>query len=198
VATACTDGAYTLEGFKVDRLMPFYYNGLGVPASVRTAALAAVRGAVYTVATGANRCAARARLAVGASYSGVTRRTAQLTSAGKCSGNDGYNVVGWGTLPTGYLAITCVYYSAGKVRNSDVLINTRYRWFTSRPANCRNAYDLQSVLTHEQGHTFGLGHVDPRVHGTQTMATSMGPCDTSKRALGLGDYRGLVHIYGTR
>jgi hypothetical protein len=136
-------------------------------------------------------------LAVGATYSGATRRTAQLTSAGKCAGNDGYNVVGWGTLPVGYLAITCVYYSAGKVQNSDVLINTRYPWFTTRPANCRGTYDLQSVITHEQGHTFGLGHVDPGLHGTQTMSASLVACDTTKRLLGLGDYRGLVRIYGT-
>jgi hypothetical protein len=195
---ACTDVSYTLEGFRVSRSLPFYYNGAGVPASVRTGALAAIRGAAYTVATGANRCAAARKVNAGATYSGTTRRTAQLNSAGRCTGNDGYNVASWGMLPAGYLAITCVYFSAGKVLNSDVLISTRYRWFTSRPANCRNTYDLQSVITHEQGHTFGLGHVDPNRHGTQTMAASLMACDTSKRALGMGDYRGLVRIYGTR
>ncbi len=198
-ATAgCADGSYTLEGFRVIRTLPFYYNPANAPANVRSTALTAIRNATHAVATGANRCAITRRLNSGATYSGATGRAAQLGAAGKCTGNDGHNVVGWGSLPSGYLAVTCIYYSDGKVLNSDVLINWNYRWFTSRPADCSNAFDVQSVVVHEQGHTFGLGHVDAKSHRAQTMATSLAACDISKRALGLGDYRGLAHIYGTR
>lgn len=54
------------------------------------------------------------------------------------------------------------------------------------------------MLTHEQGHTFGLSHVDLTTHSTQVMATAIGACDTSKRLLGMGDYTGLARLYGTR
>ncbi|HSV64387.1 MAG TPA: matrixin family metalloprotease [Mycobacteriales bacterium] len=66
------------------------------------------------------------------------------------------------------------------------------------PVRCSGAYDVQSVLTHEQGHTFGLSHVDLTTHSTQVMATAIGACDTSKRLLGMGDYTGLARLYGTR
>jgi matrixin len=195
---SCTDGAYSLSGYKVPNGITFRYNATGAPASVARYASVAIRNSLVAVSTGANRCKLPATLKTTGTYAGATTRTAQLNSSGACVGNDGANTISWGTLPSGYLAITCIYFVAGKVVNADVMISKRYNWFLSRPAGCTNSYDLQSVLTHEQGHTFGLSHVDANAHGSETMGTLINPCDTSKRALGRGDYGALVRLYGTK
>jgi Matrixin len=195
---SCADAAYTLSGYKVAGTIRFGYNGSGAPAAVAANAGVAVRNSLVAVSSGANRCGYAAGVKASGAYVGGSKRTPQLNTSGGCTGNDGVNVVGWGTLPNGYLAITCIYFVSGQVVNADVMLSKRYAWFLSRPAGCQNTYDLQSVLTHEQGHTFGLSHVDPTAHRTETMATLIGPCDISKRQLGRGDYAGLVRLYGHR
>jgi hypothetical protein len=195
---SCADGAYTLSGYKVSGTMAFRYNSVGAPAGVARYAAVAVGNSLRAVSTGANRCKLPATVKASGVYVGGTGRAPQLNTAGACTGNDGQNVVGWGVLPTGYLAITCIYFVGGRVINADVMISRRYSWFLSRPVGCRNSFDLQSVLTHEQGHTFGLSHVDAAKHGSETMGTLIGPCDITKRALGRGDYGALVRLYGTR
>jgi hypothetical protein len=51
-------------------------------------------------------------------------------------------------------------------------------------------------VTHERGHTFGLGHVSESSHARLTMSyRSNGPCQGSERSLGLGDWKGLCGNY---
>lgn len=195
---SCADGAYTMSGYKASGTLRFGYNGAGAPASVARYASLAVRNSLVAVTSGANRCKLPATVKASGLYTGGSTRTPQVSTSGSCFGNDGVNVVGWGILPTGYLAITCIYFVNGKVLNADVMVNRRYSWFLSKPAGCRSTYDLQSVLTHEQGHSFGLSHVDPNAHGSEVMGTLIGPCDISKRQLGRGDYGALARLYGTR
>jgi predicted Zn-dependent protease len=47
-------------------------------------------------------------------------------------------------------------------------------------------------MTHERGHTFGLGHADST---TLTMSPNSNYCDNSGATLGLGDVRGLRQKY---
>ena len=195
---SCADGAYTLSGYKVAGTIQFRYNPAGAPASVAKYATVAVSNSLRAVSTGANRCKLPAAVKASGMYVGGTGARPQLSSSGACTGNDGANTIGWGVLPTGYLAITCIYFVNGTVLNADVMISQRYHWFLSKPAGCANLYDLQSVLTHEQGHTFGLSHVDPTAHGSETMGTLIGACDITKRALGRGDYAALARLYGTK
>jgi hypothetical protein len=54
-----------------------------------------------------------------------------------------------------------------------------------RPS-CEGRYDVEGVMTHERGHTFGLDHVSEDEHGRLTMSTAMnGPCQDSERTLDL-------------
>jgi hypothetical protein len=63
-------------------------------------------------------------------------------------------------------------------------------------ASCRNRYDLEAVMTHERGHTFGLNHVSESGHGNLTMSTQInGPCQLTERTLGWGDVLGLDNKY---
>ena len=54
--------------------------------------------------------------------------------------------------------------------------------------------DLQSVATHEYGHSIGLGHSGT---GAATMAPSIGNGQTSTRSIHSDDINGLRAIYGT-
>jgi hypothetical protein len=107
-------------------------------------------------------------------------------------------VAGFGTLPSGSLGMTCVSYvpqdGREKPMESDTRVNkARYRW-TTRPQarSCHGSYDLESTISHERGHTFGLGHVSETYHPNLTMSPdTKGPCRSSKRTLGRGDVLGL-------
>jgi hypothetical protein len=62
--------------------------------------------------------------------------------------------------------------------------------------SCNHRYDLESTVTHERGHTFGLGHVSESNHGNLTMSSaSNGACQFSERTLGRGDVLGLANKY---
>jgi len=81
---------------------------------------------------------------------------------------------------------------------SDIKINKQgVRWTTSpRSGSCRGMWDLEGVMTHERGHTFGLGHVSETGHGNLTMSTTInGACQMAKRTLGRGDVLGLGGKY---
>jgi len=141
------------------------------------------------------------RVPAGLVYEGKTGHGANVDGL-SCRDNDGNSVVTFGDLPSGILAVTCNW---GIVRPgyddtvaSDIKINkTNARWTTSpRSGSCRGMYDLEGVMTHERGHTFGLGHVSETGHGNLTMSTSLnGPCQMAERSLGRGDVLGLGEKY---
>ncbi|UVS78418.1 hypothetical protein Actkin_02151 [Actinokineospora sp. UTMC 2448] len=156
-------------------------------------ALNAITSASNTVAKGLNRCGLPADLPTVYQYAGATTAKAQISAEATCTGNDGRSVTSWGALPPKYLGYACTYFrSNGTVLAADVLLdNVANAWFTTLPANCRLAYDLETTVAHERLHTAGLAHVDQATSATQTMAPSSRPCDTSRRLLGAGDHAGL-------
>lgn len=122
-------------------------------------------------------------------------------------GYDGNSVVGFGDLPPhpdgGYmLAVECtndtweVGYNS--IIESDIRINdTDVSWTTTgNSPSCSGKWDLQAVMTHERGHTFGLGHVSENGHEWLTMSPYLeGKCQISERSLGLGDLYGFENKY---
>jgi hypothetical protein len=195
IQSACRDRGYSLDKWKVTSTYRWHYNSTGAPKTVASTAVRALTNATGTITRGTNNCGIRASLTSKQSYRGKIARRAQIGSDGTCTGNDGYSVASWMRMSSGALAITCTYYAKGKVVASDVVINTKYAWFTTTPKGCRYSFDLQSVMTHERGHTFGLGHVSPNSHSGQTMTTTVPPCNITKRTLGGGDMAGLIRLY---
>jgi len=198
VDPACADFAYALKPWHLGTNFLWYYNPANAPASVASTALTTITASSQVVAAGQNRCASAPNLPTKQQYGGTTGRVAQVSPYTVCNGNDGRSVVSWGTLPSSYLAYTCVYYkvSTGVVLSADVLIdNKAHQWFTTKQASCAGAYDLGSVMTHERGHTAGLEHVAQSGHAAQTMSPTTMPCDISKRFLAAGDLAGLRKIY---
>jgi hypothetical protein len=171
----------------------------------RTAATNAVRRGGRNIATTHNDCRMGDRNPAGVAFLGNTRRHANATRRA-CGPNDGLNVVSFGRLAgRRTLALVCTWsvFMPGQqylvVEASDVRINRRNttRW-TVRPnrSRCRNRFDLESVMTHEFGHTFGLGDVRERFHPNLTMSRLInGPCQSSERTLGRGDVLGIEAKY---
>ncbi|EWC63942.1 Proteinase like protein [Actinokineospora spheciospongiae] len=194
--TACTDHSYALNRWRISGTLTWYYNGTAAAPAVADTALPALTSASDTVATGINRCGEPATFTTVHAYGGEVGATAQISANGRCTGNDGKSVTSWGALPPGVLAYTCTYATQqGIVLTSDTLLDNRaHTWFTTRPQNCANAYDLETTLTHERLHTAGLAHVDQTANPDQVMTPASPPCETSRRTLGAGDYAGLAAL----
>ncbi|GAA0258650.1 matrixin family metalloprotease [Cryptosporangium japonicum] len=195
-AKTCKDAAYALSGWKLGSFK-WYYNPAGAPASVRSSAVAAIAAGT----TGLTKACGQKSLKLVPSYGGSTSAGVQVGAAGNCTGNDGRNVIGWRAGTGKWLGMTCTYFKTIKgkktVTGTDTALNTQYKFFTATK-NCSNAYDLQSVVLHERGHSLGLNHVSQAAHASAVMTPALSACSVGKRTLGLGDYKGLAAMYGTR
>jgi hypothetical protein len=201
----CSDGAYDDLNRKVKGYLLWHFNPRTTPDELtRKGAVGAIRKGTANIANTSNNCHLGDRVPsyVSISYDGSTGDHAQVGTGGGCTGNDGETVVSFGRLPKSALAVTCTVVAIedgyDRVKWSDIMTNkASYNW-TTRPdaRSCRGKYDLASTVTHERGHTFGLGHVSESSHAKLTMSErSNGPCQSSERTLGRGDVRGLGNKY---
>jgi hypothetical protein len=82
-----------------------------------------------------------------------------LTRARPADDNDGLSVVGFESHPEMDRTLAATGFTIdltnGAIVESDIFFNTAFDWSTS---GAPNAFDLQSVATHEVGHFLGLGH----------------------------------------
>lgn len=108
------------------------------------------------------------------------------------------NVVGWrflndsgdGPDGAGTLAVTCTWHTGFplyEVTESDVVFDSDDPWFITGPVGCGYTFDLESVMTHERGHTVGMKHPDEDAHHWMTMSPLIDACDVSARTLALGE-----------
>ena len=199
----CADRAFSRLSYRVEPGLRYFFNRATTPSELTpSAAEGALRRATANVANTRNACRLSDRVPAGMTYAGATRATAGVTASGGCGRNDSSSsVVSFGGLPSGTLAVTCTYYDVvsglDPVTASDIKVNTGPTWTTNPTAtSCRNRYDLESILTHERGHTFGLSHVAESTHRNLTMSTRInGRCQAAERALGRGDVLGLDGKY---
>lgn len=196
----CRDTARTNLNHRVDSILSWKFNRGTTPRELtQKAALRALKAGGANITNTRNSCHMGDRVPqeAGLSYAGKTSLHAEITANAHCVSGDGMTVVSFGELPRGVLAVAC-FPSSGTVRASDVKFNkTHFNW-TTRPGSrsCNKEYDLASVMTHERGHTFGLGHVSEDSHGNLTMSQRInGTCQSSERTLGRGDVLGLDDKY---
>ena len=131
-----------------------------------------------------------------AAWTNVTPATYTLTYAGTTSAGfatDGTNTLTWANgngCTGGCLALTALVLVAGQViAETDVTFNNAVSWNTNG-----TDYDIQSVATHELGHTLGIHHTDvQKVRNRPTMyATYFG---TGMRSLEADDMDALNCSY---
>ncbi|HYH27589.1 MAG TPA: matrixin family metalloprotease [Actinomycetota bacterium] len=199
--TACVDDAHSLWGWRESNVHGWHLNTSSIPSGLNASSvLEAATAASDTVTTAGNSCGRTDAVAAQAKYMGPTTAGTNIAPSGVCGERDGRSVVGFGPLDNGSLAVACVWYSTTsrpwEVLESDVRISSgHFSFFVDRPVGCSNRFDLESILAHERGHTFGLGHVSEKDHGALTMSEKTSPCSTNARTLGLGDVVGLEALY---
>ena len=64
---------------------------------------------------------------------------------------------------------------------------------SAQPNSCDHHYDLQSVMTHEAGHFFGLA--EDRDNNSATMFSCTSRCETHKRKLSRDDLASIATLY---
>ncbi len=108
---------------------------------------------------------------------------------------NGHNEIFWGNdLPTGVLAQATYWFSGGVVHETDVEFNDTYTWGDGATAG---VYDIQSIASHELGHTLNLRDLyGPR--DTARIMYGFAAAGVQKHALDAGDRDGIVWIYGAR
>jgi len=200
----CSDEAYTDEDWRVTIGLSYSFNRTTTPREIRADA---AQGAITTAGTNItgtrNNCGLEDQVPAEMKYLGDTDSEANISRT-NCEDPDEISVVSFGDLAGSILAGTCTWRARNpsgynEVVESDVKINkANFKWAANpRARTCRDKYDLQSVMTHEWGHTFGLGHVSEEAHGRLTMSTLIRDCQKSERTLGKGDVRGLNNKYKT-
>ncbi len=194
----CADRAYTNLNYRVEFDLRWYFNRNTTPDELSSkGALGAIRRGTANITDMQSNCRREDRVPHFMDYQGTTNAHAQVDSRAHCAGNDSTTVVSFGKMPEGTLAVTCTISISGNVKWSDIMINKARHGWTTNPGSrsCRSKYDVESVMTHERGHTFGLDHVSEASHPKLTMSSAMRACQSSERSLGLGDWLGLKEKY---
>jgi hypothetical protein len=187
----CSDAAYNLFGARQASTYEWSFKKSSTPAGLSRSGVAEILQKSFGNITGEhNDCGRADHVSATSQYVGTTSR------APNCSSRDGHNVVGFSSLPSGVLAVTCYWIKGGKIVEADMRITTRESWALSM-ATCHGDMPLlESTITHEAGHVFGLDHVGERRHGRLTMSPFLdGPCNNNEATLGLGDMLGLEALY---
>lgn len=197
---ACDDGAFNLSGHTWRETYAWRFHSGSTPAANSKANVeTALVRAAHSITTSRNNCGFADQVSATHDYRGRTSTAPNIrgTSTNVTCGNaDGVNVVGFGGLPKGVLAVACSWTTGGTAVEGDITYNTRHAWYAvDVPAGCSSKYGVAAVGAHEFGHVFGLGHVSESAHPNLTMSTAARPCSNTPVTLGRGDVRGLRALY---
>jgi hypothetical protein len=190
-ASACSDSAYKLEGPSWQGTLNWWFKASSTPVYLTASGVQGTIQKAFGNVTGAhNDCGLGDNVSATSSYKGTTTRSP------KCGSTDGYNVVGFGSLPANTLAVTCYWFMGNKMVEADIKINSAALWALAVPGCSGSRTILESTMTHEVGHAFGLDHVSESSHRLLTMSPVInGVCQNSEATLGLGDVKGLEALY---
>jgi hypothetical protein len=199
----CNDDAYGLKAWRWNTTFNWYFNAGSTPGELNVDnAEGAIRDGARNIVLATNNCNRADNISATAAYQGRTNANVQIGSDNSCVGNgNGINSVGFGDLKQGTLGLACTWAHATPrevlADESDVRLNSAdHKWIAVIGPNCSDRWSIEAVMTHERGHTFGLGHVSEDTHGKLTMSTDInGKCQNSESTLGLGDMKGLETKY---
>ena len=192
----CSSSAYNLGGYKVVGTLNFTVNGRSIPNYLNEkATILDIRRGGAHITNVHNPCGVGDGVGTRILYKGKTSSQTNANPSGGCYRADGRSEVDFGRLRSA-VALTCVAYNLSpgfeRVTSSDLRFNVNYRFTTNPGSGCSSALGIESVATHERGHTFGIDHV--RDLG-QTMYPGSPRCSNSFASLGRGDSLGLNRIY---
>jgi hypothetical protein len=209
---ACNELGVAYLGFVWNKTLKWYYNqstasraGLNGPTTQT-----AIRAANSNMTNGVNNCGYRegvfgsyiGGVPLGA-YQGTTAKYANINSSAQCTSKfpDGQNTVSWGPFNSAEadtLALTCFEYDTGGNNfaiEADTYLGSNRGLVTSFSPFCTNKYDLETVMTHEWGHAYGLDH---ETSGPDEVMYTFTTACALRRHLGQGDYEGMANLYGVK
>jgi hypothetical protein len=200
---ACTQNAWSYSGEKYFGTLGWWLRHGSAPSYYgQTHFDSDAKSAAWNIDHGYNDCGFTQSLGTSTSYKGSTTIDVGINSAGSCIGHDGYNVIAFGPLPSGTLAVTCRFWywvpiGDNHIFEADIRArNASGLFFFTIPSGCSSKYELEGVLTHEFGHAFGMDHVSESSYPTLTMSPTATACSYQDKSLGKGDYNGLKAHYG--
>jgi len=119
------------------------------------------------------------------------------SNANNHSDYDGVNLFDFGTLDDGVLAENAVWFDgrSGRIVDCDIRFNVNYPWATDGRGD---SYDIQSVATHELGHSLYLGDLYSSGDAEKTMYGYGWPGHTAPRSLHPDDVAGIQFLYGVK
>ena len=208
----CDDPANEAKSWKVDGSYIWKYNVDSRPSTHLGAVESreGVKGAFRNIMTSRNECGTPDYVGAHAYYDGYTSRVSDINSNGGCQNRsrvDGHNTVDFGNIlwqdfeeGKFYLGLACSYSDGGVLSEADIRISIFTRWYQNNLScteeNKTWPYHLESLMTHEAGHVFGLAHAGTHEdHPGLTMAKSMTKCTDNDSTLGRGDMIGLANKY---
>lgn len=215
----CTDDAFNLHRWKWMNTFSWYFQRSSTPDEItQDNAESALKQATVNMTT-ADNCGMLDQVSATHSYDGSPPSGAgdniiiaeeNGVKRVKCAANeDAHSVSRFGDLPVkaeggtkNFAGVTCTFYTVvdnavDRAKTSDMRLNKEdYQWVVNIGQNCSNKLHVESVATHERGHTFGIRHVGEQNHGWLTMSESINAfCATSESTLGKGDILGLRQRY---
>jgi hypothetical protein len=120
------------------------------------------------------------------------------TTSANAGTYDGKNTIAWKTLSCSYLGYAQTWYRLNKVDGyypileSDITCNGRYPYNTN---GASSGIDVQTLVTHELGHTIGLGDIYNNPAFSKDTRQVMHYYTGLKRTLGNGDKTGVWALY---
>lgn len=199
---ACKDDTRSDRDRKESDLQRWHLHKASRPSNISSsAAVAAVRDGYDNIPQVNNNCRMSDNVNASQKYEGGSDGRHPEMDASGCDASwttDGHNVVGWRDLPSGKVGLNCHTYvpkpGPDEITHSDIGLSKNHKW-TNSPgsSSCSNRYDIRSVMTHEAGHAFGLGHAPGAPN--LTMYWQIEPCKSKLRTLGKGDVNSLRTLY---
>ncbi|NMB84662.1 MAG: matrixin family metalloprotease [Methanothrix sp.] len=207
------DSSYSLTGYRLNRKdaqLQLYLNSKNTPSGLTEES---VRDAIAAAANAWDDAAAQNIFADGDAVK-VDNSLQVDNPFTSTPVSDGYSVNGWWGLGSSYLGIAR-WWSNGQlsdgyysITEADIWYNKDKQWTVDWNTAVGNGfvYDLQSVATHELGHSIGMGDIYSTAYGgtlpssdprTSDFEQVMNVYDGPQRALGNGDRTGVQKLYGT-
>lgn len=195
----CSDDAYSYIGPSARWVsnLGWRFRASSVPAGLNAGdVLAIIKKSFKNVVNARNDCGLPDNVSAMQSYLGTTARRPAITSAGACNSPDGVNVIGFAPLDGYFAGYTCIWWNgSSQIIEMDMKLDPEQPWALSL-AGCQNELMMESLVTHEVSHAYGLGHVGENRHGRLTMSVYVdGNCENQEATLGRGDIRGLQSLY---
>lgn len=173
------------------------FRASSTPAGLSSsAALGVIKKSFKNIVNSRNDCGLADEVTATSSYLGTTSRKPGVSASGSCTAPDGYSVIGFAPLDGYYAGYTCIWWNdANQIYEMDMRLDPDQPWALSL-VSCNSELMMESLVTHEVGHAFGLGHVSEDRHGRLTMSVLIdGLCENHEATLGLGDVLGLRALY---